>query len=375
MSELTRQLSAEERVAWLRLTRSENVGPITFYELLRRFGTAEAALDALPDLARRGGRSRPLKLFGKSEAETEIAAAQRFGAQLVARCEPDYPPLLRPLDDAPPILTFSGHIHLAQRPTIGIVGARNASAVGLKLARQLGGELGRLGFTVVSGLARGVDTAAHNGALATGTIAVIAGGIDNIYPPENRDLFAALRETGLIFAEQPFAVEPQGRHFPRRNRLISGLSRGVVIVEAALKSGSLITARFAADQGRDVMAIPGSPLDPRARGTNDLIRNGATLVENAEDIVRALQHWNGFSDPPVGHPPSFSPTDVDINETMLEPLRQRIGGLLTYAPIEIDELIRLSGASPGAVLSVLLELELAGRLRRLPGAQVSLESS
>jgi len=373
MTGSTRALTPAERRAWLRLIRSENVGPATFFELLRRFGDADAALRALPDLARRGGRQRPLRLAAVAEIDAELDRLDRHGARAVAACEPDYPPLLRALDDAPPVLAIKGHAALASRATVALVGARNASAVALKLARDMAGDLGRSGYAVVSGLARGVDTAAHRGALETGTIAVVAGGIDIVYPPENAELQAQIGETGLVIAEMPAGTEPQARHFPRRNRLISGLSRGIVVVEAALKSGSLISARFAAEQGREVMAVPGSPLDPRARGANDLIRNGATLVEGADDVIRALAHWQGgMAEPGDDQTTGTGAPPVRQDERALADARAKVSDLLGYTPIETDELIRLTALPAQTVAIALLELELAGRLRRAGAGKVLL---
>ena len=264
-------------------------GPVTFYQLLARFGSAEAALAALPEVARRGGRARALSLFPRAAAERELQLLQAMGGQLVAWGEPDYPIALAALDDAPPLISIKGDVSLLTRNAFAVVGARNASANGRRFARDIALQLGQHGIVVVSGLARGIDAAAHEGAIASGTIAVLAGGIDQVYPEENRGLHEQIAERGVLIAELPVGTEPQARHFPRRNRIISGCSLGVLVVEAALRSGSLITARFALEQGRDVFAVPGSPLDPRCRGANDLIRNGAILCETVDDIVRELQ--------------------------------------------------------------------------------------
>ncbi len=279
-------LADQERLNWLRLSRSENIGPITFFQLLRRFGAASAALEAIPDLARRGGRKKPIQLLDPGEAEREADIIAKSGARLIAACEPDYPLALRAIADPPPVLTVLGRIDLlgAASPTVAIVGARNASGAGQRIAQGIAADLGTGGIIVASGLARGIDTAAHRGALATGTVAVVAGGVDVTYPPENRDLQASIAEKGCVISEQPMGTEPQARHFPRRNRLISGISLGVLIVEAAPRSGSLITARMALEQGREIFAVPGSPLDPRAQGTNHLLRQGAILTERADDI-------------------------------------------------------------------------------------------
>ncbi|MCW5730023.1 MAG: DNA-processing protein DprA [Alphaproteobacteria bacterium] len=367
----TRALTSAERLDWLRLIRSENVGPITFHELLRRFGSAAAALEALPELARRGGRRAGIRIATRAEAERELAALARLGARLIGVCEPDYPPLLAQIDDAPPLLGAQGHSALAARPVVAMVGARNASAAGVRLAREMAARLGAAGIAVASGLARGIDTAAHRGALATGTIAAVAGGIDVFYPPENRDLQQAIAEQGLLLAELPPGTEPLARHFPRRNRLVSGMARAVVVVEAALKSGSLITARLAAEQGREVMAVPGSPLDPRARGGNDLIRTGAALVESAEDVLALLAGLPDLAEPPGRDP---APPPQPPGEAELADGRARILAALSPVPVEVDELARQCALSPGVLQTVLIELELAGRLERQPGGRVAIRT-
>jgi DNA processing protein len=367
-----RTLTDAERLDWVRLIRSENVGPVTFHRLVERYGTARAALDALPELARRGGRAKPLRVAGRAEAEREIAANARVGARLLCACEPDYPEPLAALDDAPPVISVLGHAHLLKRRSVALVGARNASLNGRKFAEALARDLGDAGFLVVSGLARGIDTAAHAGALATGTAAVVAGGIDVIYPPENERLYRDIVAQGVVVAESTVGVQPQARHFPRRNRLISGLSLGVLVVEAAMRSGSLITARMALEQGREVMAVPGSPLDPRCHGTNNLLRQGATLVENAADVIRAVENLC---------PPSVSEPQAELfagfrmaepDERTLESARALILENLSPVPIAIDELVRGCQLSAPVVLTVVLELELAGRVQRQPGNQVNL---
>jgi len=273
----------------LRLCRTGTIGPVSFYALLRRFGSARAALEMLPQLARRGERSDTVIPVTRAAAEAELAALQRLGARLVCWGEPIYPSGLAAVEDAPPILAVLGRAELLGSPIVAVVGARNASANGRRFSRDLAAALGQGGIVVVSGLARGIDAAAHLGALETGSIAVVAGGLDVVYPEENRGLHEALTRQGAIVAELPLGTEPQARHFPRRNRIISGMALGVVVVEAAARSGSLITARFALEQGRDVFAVPGSPLDPRCRGSNDLLRHGAILTENAEDVLSHLQ--------------------------------------------------------------------------------------
>ncbi len=366
-----RPLSAAERLDWLRLIRSENVGPITFYRLLERFGSASDALAALPDLAKRGGRAQPLRLYPKAEAERELRAAEKLGVRLIAACEPDYPAPLTGVDDAPPLLSVLGHAGLLQRPAVGVVGARNASTAGKRMANELSRELAAAGFLVVSGLARGIDTAAHAGALDGGTAAVMAGGVDIIYPPENDRLHAAIAERGVLVAECAVGTEPQARHFPRRNRLISGLSLGVLVVEAALKSGSLITARLALEQGRELFAVPGSPADPRAQGCNRLIKEGAHLVENADDVIHVLRSTPA----PMREPDrdlfrAAPPAPPD--EAELARARSRILESLSPTPVLIDEVVRDCQLSPAVVMTVLLELELAGRAQRHPGGRVSI---
>jgi DNA processing protein len=282
-------LTDEQRLDWLRLIRSENVGPRTFRALVNQFGGASAALDALPDLARRGGRLM-LKVTTRAEAEKEMAAAARLGVRFVAMGEPDYPKTLQAIDTAPPLIALRGSVDPLSRPSVAIVGSRNASAAGLTFTERLSRQLGEAGYVVVSGLARGIDTRAHRASLETGTVAVLAGGHDRVYPSENEPLVRAIVDGGgAVVSEMPFGWEPRGRDFPRRNRIVSGLSYGVVVVEAARRSGSLITARFALEQGREVFAVPGSPLDPRAEGTNDLIRDGATLCAGVEHVIGVLE--------------------------------------------------------------------------------------
>jgi DNA processing protein len=353
------------------------VGPVTFYALLRRFGSAAAALDALPRL------SRPVTAVSRGTAEAELAALDRLGARLICWGEPYSPPALVAVEDAPPALTVLGHPEMLLAPMVAVVGARNASANGRRLARELAAGLGEAGIVVISGMARGIDAAAHLGALDTGSIAVVAGGADIVYPEENRGLYDALSERGAVVAELPLGTEPQARHFPRRNRIISGMALGVVIVEAAAKSGSLITARFALEQGREVFAVPGSPLDPRARGANDLLRNGATLTETAADVVSQLGPLLQNPTPrptvaaqprlplrtaanrPAASPPIAPPISDD---NALDLIVEKLGP----SPVAVDELVRQCQLSAAAVATLLLELELAGRIERHPGNLVSL---
>jgi DNA processing protein len=365
-------LAPTERLAWLRLARSENVGPITFHQLVARFGTATAALEALPEIVRRGGRAKPLAIASISEAEREMEAVERLGARLIARGEPDYPPALAAIDDAPPLLTVFGHVELAARRGVAIVGARNASANGRRFAHDMGADLGKAGLLVISGLARGIDAAAHQGSLATGTLAVLAGGIDAVYPEENRSLHEAIAERGLLVAEMPIGIVPQARHFPRRNRIISGIALGVLVVEAAERSGSLITARFALEQGREVFAVPGSPLDPRSKGTNRLIRDGATLVESAEDILSELGSQLGPPQSERRHATFLPAPAAEIGAKDLDKAREVVLGLLSPAPLAVDELLRQCQMSPAVILTIVLELELAGRVARQPGNTLTL---
>jgi DNA processing protein len=368
---VTRPLAETERRAWLRLARTQNVGPVTFAQLIARFGNATAALAELPRLAQRGG-AKEMRVPSDADARHELDALGKLGGQMIASCEPDFPPGLAALDAPPPLIHVLGHATLLRRDMVAIVGARNASALGRKLAERMAIDLGVGGLAVVSGLARGIDTAAHEGSLATGTCAVLAGGIDIVYPPENAALYARIKAEGAIVSEMPPGVAPQARHFPRRNRIISGIARGVVIVEAAEGSGSLITANYALEQGREIFAIPGSPLDPRAKGTNRLIREGATLTESAADVIAGLRPILGhaFRDP--GEDPEPPPHDAAALDAEADRIRARILELLAPAPVEVDELIRRSRASAAAVLAVLLELELAGKLTRHPGNRASI---
>ena len=362
------QLSEHERRAWLRLARTENVGPVTFRNLIARFGSASVALEELPRLAGRGG-AKNFVLPPEDDARRELEALGKLGGRLIAACEAEFPQGLKALEAPPPVISVLGHPHLLQKEMVAIVGARNASALARKFADILARELGFAGLVVVSGLARGIDAAAHEAALAVGTVGVVAGGVDIIYPPENEKLYAAIKNQGVILSEMRLNEAPQARHFPRRNRIISGLARGVVVVEAAEKSGSLITANYAVEQGREVFAVPGSPLDPRAKGANRLIKEGATLTENAEDILSVLKPMLGST---FEEPDSLSPTpSVGALEAEADRIRERIEEALGPAPVEIDELIRQLGAPVAAVLTVILELELAGRCQRHPGNRVS----
>jgi DNA processing protein len=344
-------------------------GPRTFRDLINHYGGARAALDALPALARRGGASGPTRICSREDAAAELKAAR--GIDFVALGEPDYPPRLQMIDDAPPLLAVRGKLAVLARPLVAIVGSRNASAAGVKFAERLARDLGQAGFGIVSGLAHGIDAAAHRASLATDTIAVLAGGHDRIYPAEHNDLLEAILAEGAAVSEMPLAWEPRARDFPRRNRLISGLSAGVVIVEAARRSGSLITARLAGEQGREVFAVPGSPLDPRAEGTNGLLKQGAIMVTEAEDVITALVPILGRSfDVPIEEPARDEPGPLDVEPSDDE--RARIVGLLGPTPVSIDDLVRLSGTSPAIVRTGLLDLEIAGPVERHGAAMVSL---
>ncbi|HET7816898.1 MAG TPA: DNA-processing protein DprA [Sphingomicrobium sp.] len=356
---------SDDLVDRLRLVRSPGIGPVTYRQLIARFGSPAAALAAVPDLAARGG-GRPPRLATRAEAEKEIARAEAIGARYLTLGQGLYPRALAEIDDAPPLLTVRGDLKLLDKPLVAIVGARNASAAACRFARQLAWDLGQQGAVTVSGLARGIDSAAHDGSLDSGTVGVVAGGIDVFYPPENEARQKAMSERGLVIAEMPPGTEPRARHFPYRNRIIAGLSLGTVVVEAAPRSGSLITARLAAEMGREVMAVPGSPLDPRAQGCNQLIRDGATLVQNAADVLEAVRPTQPRLASPLARYEPPAPIDGDEDAVGL------VEDLLSPSPVPVDEIIRLSGASSGAVQMALLELDLAGRLDRHAGGKVSL---
>jgi len=360
------ELTDAERIDRLRLIRADHVGPRTFRSLLRHCGSARAALERLPEFARRGGASRSQRIPSEADARAELEACAKLGISLIAPGEAGYPPRLAELDDAPPLLGVRGAIDVLMRPMIAIVGSRNASAAGLKFAQVLARDLSDAGFVVASGLARGIDQAAHRASIEGGTVAVLAGGHDRIYPPEHVDLLHGLLALGAAISEMPLGYVARAHDFPRRNRLVSGASLGVIVVEAAMRSGSLITARLAAEQGREVFAVPGSPLDPRAAGTNDLIKQGATLITEAADVIQAVE-------PIMGGPMTFREDDREpFAPNPGEAEREHIVGLLGPTPILLDDLIRLSGASPAVVRTVLLELELAGRLERHGGGLISL---
>ena len=355
-------LPPAERFARLRLARTDRIGPVAFTQLLTRYGSAERALAALPDLARKSGAA---SVPPPAEAvERELATGPQIGARLVVLGDPDYPAMLEALDPPPPILWTRGRTELLNRPSVAVVGARIASAGGQRIARGLAQQLGQVGHVVVSGLARGIDAAAHEGALATGTVAVLGGGVDDIYPAEHADLYARIADLGCVVSESPVGARAQARDFPRRNLIISGLSRGVVVVEAEIRSGSLITARLAAEQGRDVFAVPGSPLDPRARGPNELLRQGAVLCEGIEDIERAFDTLRTLRAP--------APPPLIFDEGAADPaFLDRVAALLSPTPTPRDEIARALDAPVGRVAAALLELSLTGRAELLPGGLAS----
>ncbi len=361
-------MNPAERIARLRLARSEGVGPRTFERLLAYCGTAADALEALPGLSAKGGRRKPLRPCPAEDATGEIAAIKALGGRLIVRGEADYPEALASIADPPPALAVLGDADMLGRTVVAVVGARNASAAGRKLARALAGDLGAAGVVVGSGLARGIDGAAHEGALPTGTVAVLAGGVDRPYPNEHVDLCRRIAETGAVISEHRPGTVPTSRHFPARNRLISGLALGVVVVEATLRSGSLITARMANEQGRLVFAVPGSPLDPRAKGTNDLLRQGAILAEGADDVIAGIQGMTPPRPAPVEAAEEVAPDGADAGDDA----RATLAAQLSQTPLTVDELVRECQLSAAAVQTILLELELAGRVARQPGNRYSL---
>jgi len=368
-------LDDAEKLARLRLIRSENIGPITFHRLMHQFGSARTALEQLPEMARKGGRKRMLKICSAADAENELAAIQDIGAEMVFWGTAAYPPLLAQIDDAPPILFMRGHMHLLVKKAVAVVGSRNASINGRRFAQTIAAALGDAGYLVVSGMARGIDTAAHIGAIQTGTIAALGGGVDVVYPRENTDLYNNLIETGAVCSEVPMGTTPQARHFPRRNRIISGMSRAIVVLEAGAKSGSLITARMALEQNREVFAVPGPPQDPRVKGSNALIRDGAYLTETADDVLQVLADMspNAFNE---GRRRSVTqPIGASIDEKELAQARDNVHQALGYGPTDTDEIIRDTGQSPAIVSAILLELEVAGKLERQNGNKVALISS
>ena len=365
------RLSEEQKIDWLRLIRTEGVGPVTFRELLNRYGGAGAALEALPHLLKRSGRIGPV--VTRAEAEDELARADALGARLVALGEPHFPARLAALDVPPPLLYVQGRAELVERHAVAMVGSRNGSTAGRRITHDIARDLGEAGLVVVSGLARGIDGAAHQAALETGTIAVLAGGIDHIYPPEHRDLHGAIAEQGLLVSERAPGAPPRSEDFPRRNRIISGIAAGVIVVEAATRSGSLITSRLAAEQGREVFAVPGHPLDPRAKGTLGLIASGATMCRSAADVLDALRPILSEGLPEhigpsaaEGESPDMAWPDPDDELLYEEPAdaTERVLAALTVTPVEIDALVRDTALPVWTVRAVLMELDLSGRIER-----------
>ncbi|WP_428408905.1 DNA-processing protein DprA [Hyphococcus sp.] len=368
-------LDERERLDWLQLIRTQSIGPITFHRLITKYKTAAKALAALPDLSRKAGRAAPLKAADRNQCERELKEAEKHGARLIAACEDDYPQALKSVPDHPPLIYIRGHASLFEKPAVAIIGARNASGVGRKIARSLAADLGAAGYVVTSGLARGIDGAAHDAALKTGTIAVVAGGVDVIYPPEHDELTGHIAREGAVISECPMGAQPTARDFPKRNRLISGLSRGVVVVEAAAKSGTLLTANFALDQGREVFAVPGSPLDPRCQGANRLIRDGATLVENAQDVIDVLSQQRGVA---ASGRDLFDwaegMSEREPDPAALASLRRQILEILSFTPLHRDEILREADAPPGLVADMLLDLVLSGEAEEHDGGRFSLKS-
>jgi len=372
------RLSDRQRLNWLRLIRTDNIGPVTFRDLILFCGSASSAIEMLPDLNIRGGSARPIRVMSMDDAERELETIERSGARLVGMGEPDYPPQLKNCDAPPPLVTIKGNAAVFSKPPVAIVGSRNASVIGARFTERLANDLGEAGFAVISGLARGIDAAAHRASLKTGTVAVLAGGLDRPHPPENLPLYRAIpEEGGVLISEMPMGAEPRSRDFPRRNRIIAGLSLGLIVVEAAERSGSLISARMAGDMGRTVFAVPGSPLDPRARGTNLLLKQGATLVTEANDVIEMLRPLAGSSayqtdmpaqpdllSPAMEEPESYQPIAT-------EEQRDIVIDALGPVPTDIDTLVRHTGLDTGAIQLILLELDLAGRLHRYARNQVA----
>ncbi|PRA52184.1 DNA-processing protein DprA [Brucella pituitosa] len=372
------RLSDRQRINWLRLIRTENIGPVAFRDLILFCGSAANAIERLPDLNIRGGGSRPVRVSSLDDAERELEAIEHMGARLVGMGEPDYPQQLKNCEAPPPLVTIKGDANVFRKPPVAIVGSRNASVVGARFTEKLARDLGDAGFAIVSGLARGIDAAAHKASMASGTIAVLAGGLDRPYPPENLPIYRAIPENGgALITEMPMGAEPRARDFPRRNRIIAGLSLGLIVIEAAERSGSLISARMAGEMGRTVFAVPGSPLDPRARGTNALLKQGATLVTGADDVIESLAPLM----PDGSTVPNPIQTDLlnqlDEEPAVLQPIttdmeRDLMVDALGPVPIDVDALVRHVGISAGSAQLILLELDLAGRLLRYPGNQVAL---
>ena len=374
MLPLLKKENKDDILDWLSLIRSENVGPRTFFDLIKIYGSAKDALFSIPELSKKGGSKKPIKIFARDDAEKELSAASKIGAEIINCYDNNYPELLKNIYDPPPVITILGKAEILNDKCFAVVGSRNASSNACIFASKIAEELGEAGVKIVSGLARGIDTAAHKGSLKTGTIAVVAGGIDNIYPPENKNLREKIIETGCVVAELPFGAMPKAQNFPQRNRIISGISLGTLIVEATLRSGSLITARLAGEQGRDVFAVPGFPLDPRCEGTNRLLKQGAIMVENATDILDAINQsrteQNLFSDKTND---LFSPALIKLpSDSEIEKVRDKILAKLGSTATPINKLIEECETTAQVMLAAIIELELAGKVERLSGNKVSL---
>jgi len=374
MYDRLRNVDDQERINWIRLIRSENVGPVSFHNLLEVHGNVENALDALPSMSLRGGRTKPVKVASVSQCEKELDVTRQMGGTIITACEPEFPILLKQLRDFPPIITVYGNDQILNHHSVAIVGSRNASANGCRFSEKLAHDIGQHHLMVISGLARGVDTAAHRGALKSGTIAVMAGGLNHIYPPENKELFRSIGENGAVITEMPYDAVPKAQNFPRRNRIISGMSLGVVVVEANFRSGSLITSRMALEQSREVFAVPGFPLDPRSVGTNDLIKQGAHLVSSASDVVDVIkplchspQNYLNDSANQDYHVPKVKP----LSEKKLNEVRSLVVAKIGASPTAVNDIVSQTGLAPNIILTILLEMELAGKLDRHPGNKVS----
>ena len=364
---MPRDLSITERRDWLRLIRTQNVGPVAFRDLINRYGDATTALEALPSLIRK----KPITPPRTDQVEAEMEYADKMGVRLICAIEPDYPKNLRALDPPPPVISVLGNIAALHRPCVAIIGSRNASAIGQRFANNLAADLGRSGYTVVSGLARGIDAAAHHGALNSGTVAVLGGGVDHIYPRENTELHTQIGQSGAVVSESPLGYRASARDFPRRNRIISGLSKGVVVIEAAERSGTLITARYALEQNREVMAAPGSPLDPRTKGCNRLIRQGAHLIESADDVVAVLETFRPLELEEPSSPFAFAPFDADRATSDIENAKSAIVKLLSPTPTPRDDIIRAAKFPLPIVTAALLEMELTGDTLVEPDGKIS----
>jgi DNA processing protein len=372
------RLSDRQRLNWLRLIRTENIGPVAFRDLIMFCGSAASAIERLPDLNIRGGGAKPVRVTPLEDAERELEAIERMGARLVGMGEPDYPQQLKNCEAPPPLVIIKGNPNVFRKPPVAIVGSRNASVVGARFTERLARDLGDAGFAIISGLARGIDAAAHKASIESGTVAVLAGGLDKPYPPENLPIYRAIPENGsALITEMPMGAEPRARDFPRRNRIIAGLSLGLIVVEAAERSGSLISARMAGEMGRTVFAVPGSPLDPRARGTNALLKQGATLVTCADDVIDSLSPLIGRDTFKAEAAQPDLLTQIDEAPEPLQAIttdeqRDILVDALGPVPIDVDTLVRHTGLDASNAQLILLELDLAGRLLRYPGNQVAL---